>query len=65
VLGGSIARQIAKLANRNIPYHECHAQFMNVGWLGGRKIKCTLIQEFELIREFAFFWEFCEIHKNT
>jgi len=24
-LGGSIARQIAKLANGNVPYHRCHA----------------------------------------
>jgi len=30
-LGGSTARQIAKLASRNIPYHKHHAQFMNGG----------------------------------
>jgi len=35
---GSIARQIAKLANRNIPYHRHHAQFMSRGWLEGRKL---------------------------
>jgi len=33
-LGGSTATQVAKLANRNIPYHGRHAQFTNGGWLG-------------------------------
>jgi len=31
-LGGSTARQLAKLANGNTPYHRHHAQFMNGGW---------------------------------
>ena len=35
-LGGSTARQIAKVANGNIPYHRHHTQFMNRGWRGGR-----------------------------
>jgi len=33
--GESIARQIAKLANGNSPYHKLHAQFMNGSWPGG------------------------------
>ena len=37
-LGGSIARQIAKLANRNIPYRGCHVQSMNEGWPRGRNL---------------------------
>jgi len=37
-LGGSIARQVDKLANGNIPYHKRHAQFMNVVGRGGRKL---------------------------
>jgi len=31
-----------KLASGNIPYDECHAQFMNEGWPGGRKISAIL-----------------------
>jgi len=27
-----------KLASGNIPYHGCHAQFMNGCWLGGRNL---------------------------
>jgi len=41
-LGGSIARQIAKLADRNIPHHRCHAQFMNGSLLGGRRLLALL-----------------------
>ena len=37
-MGGSIARQITKLANGNTPYHERHAQFMNGGWLRARNL---------------------------
>jgi len=37
-LGGSTARQIAKLANRNIPYHRHHAQFTKAGWPGDRDL---------------------------
>ena len=40
-LGGSIARQVAKLASGNIPYHRCHAQFMN--GTGGMKFSAILI----------------------
>ena len=36
-LGQSIARQLAKLANGDIPYHRSHDQYMNGGWLGGTK----------------------------
>jgi len=32
-----------KLANENIPYHRHHAQFMNGGWPGGRKLSALLI----------------------
>ena len=35
-----------KLANGNIPYYRCHAQFINGGWLGGRNPLFS--QEFEL-----------------
>jgi len=35
-LGGSIAREIAKLANGNIPYCGRHAQFIEGGWPGGK-----------------------------
>jgi len=28
-LGGSIATETAKLVNGNIPYHRCHAWFIN------------------------------------
>jgi len=34
-MGGGEARQTAKLASGNLPYHGHHAQFMNGGWLGG------------------------------
>jgi len=42
-LGGSTASQLAKLANGNIPYLRCHTQFMNRGWLGGRKLFAMLL----------------------
>ena len=69
-LGGSTARQIAKLVNGNVPYHRCHAQFRNGGWPGGGIIfyslfcefKSSLVWEFDLFLEFSVFWEFCEIH---
>ena len=32
-----------KLGNGNIPYHRRHAQFMNGGWLGGRKLSALLV----------------------
>ena len=41
-LGGSIARQIVKLANRNIPYHRSHAQFINGGRPRGRNPSALL-----------------------
>jgi len=37
-LGENIARQIAKLVKRNIPYHKRHAQFMNRVGQGGRRL---------------------------
>jgi len=33
-----MTRQIAQLANRNIPYHGCHAPVRNEDWVGGRKL---------------------------
>jgi len=47
-LGGSTARQIAKLANGNIPYHRCRAQFLNGvgGGVGQESI------------DFSVYWEF-------
>jgi len=42
-MGGSIARQRAKLANGNIPYHRHHADFMNAGWPGHRKLSVLLL----------------------
>jgi len=45
--GGSLAKQTAKLANRNITYHKFSAQFMNgVGW--GR-------ESFQLLVFWGFF----------
>jgi len=41
-LGGSLARQIAKLANAIFPYHRCYAEFMNGGWPGDRKLFALL-----------------------
>jgi len=38
----SIARQLAKLAYGNIPYHRQHAQFMNGGWPGSRELYALL-----------------------
>jgi len=43
-LGGSIARQIAKLASGNIPYHGRHAHFVSGGvgcW--SRKLSALLV----------------------
>ena len=45
-VGGSLARQIAKLDNGNIPYHKHHAQFMNGGWPGGESYWLSLFHEF-------------------
>jgi len=57
-----MARQRAKLANGNIPYYECHAQFMNGGLPGGRNMLFSFLwdqvlscQELELFQEFIFF----------
>jgi len=57
-LAGSTARETAKLANRNIPCHGRHAQFINEGWPGGRN---PLSQEFQLsslVQEFKLYCEF-------
>jgi len=32
-----------RLPSGNIPYHRQHAQFMNGGWLGGRKLSALLV----------------------
>jgi len=61
----------SKLASGNIPYHRCHAQFINGGWLRGRNpflslfcgFKSTFVQEFKLCWEFDIFQDFCKIHK--
>jgi len=59
-LGSSIRRQLAKLANGNIPYHKHHAAFRNGGWQGGRRLLAFLVfWELELLQE--GFREFCEI----
>jgi len=72
-LGGSTDRQTAELANGNIPYHGCHAHFMNGVGLGGQEavsflvfwqFESSLVQEFELFQEFIFWGEFHEICKN-
>jgi len=47
-LGGSTARQTAKLARGNNPYHRCHAQFMKGGLAGG--------QEYSFARSFNHFY---------
>jgi len=48
-----------KLAKGNIPYHGCHAQFMNGDWPGGRNLfsgsSTLLFHEFELFHEFGLF----------
>jgi len=69
-LGGSTARQPAKLANRNIPYHRRRAQFVDGGWPGrvvGSGISAfQLFWEFKssLVREFELCWEFHEKSAN-
>jgi len=42
-LGGSRARQSAKLASGNILYHGCPAPFMNGHWPGDRKLSALLV----------------------
>ena len=59
-LGGSMARQTARLASGNVLYHGCHAQFRNGGWSGRRN---TLFHEFQLSPLFFSFpgvRSFCE-----
>jgi len=46
-LGGSIPRQTAKLANGNIPYHRCHAQFIGGGLAEGQESPLSLFCEFK------------------
>ena len=61
-LGGSRARQLAKLANGNIPCHGHCARFMNGGWLGGRNLySCFYEFESSPVQEFKLFQEFHEI----
>jgi len=70
-LGGRTARQIAKLANGNIPYLRRRAQFINGDWPKGQEsflshlceFKSSLFQEFKFFQKFSLFLEFCEIHK--
>jgi len=40
-----------KVANRNVPYHGRHAQFINGDLLDGRKL--LFFQEFKLLCEFG------------
>ena len=58
-LGGSTARQIAKLAKGNIPYHGRHAQFMNGGSPGRRSSPFLRVRTFlwvqSVFRSFAQF----------
>jgi len=63
-LGGSRARQIAKLVNGNIPYHGRHAQFMNGGW-PGRGENCLFSWEFvfSFVGFRVFFWSFAKSAK--
>jgi len=44
-----------KLASGNVPYHRCHAQFKNGGWLKGRRHLCA--SSFHE-RESSLVWEF-------
>ena len=63
-LGESTARQPAKLANGNIPYHGHHVQSRNGGWPGSERLSALLIfHEFEssLVQEFKLFHKFSEI----
>jgi len=64
-LGGSTPRQTAKMTNGNIPYHRCHAQFVNGDWPGGRRLLFfSCFHEFKpsFIWEFKFLGESCETH---
>jgi len=68
-LGGRAGRQPD---NGNIPYHGCHAQFVNGSWLGnlgGQEGKNLIFfflfsenfnYSFELFHEFGLFWELHE-----
>jgi len=58
-----------KLARGNIPYHRCHAQFMNGGWPGGRNpFICFLFSLFSMSLKFsrssAFFGSFAKFVKS-
>ena len=53
--GGSLARQTAKLANGNIPYHKRRAQFMNGFGQGEKAIGSS---QFPWVFESALGWEF-------
>jgi len=70
-LGGSTARNIAKVASGNTPSHRLHAQFINGGWLGVRNPLFQqfqlsfLVREFELFQEFHLFQEFVKFKKST
>ena len=42
-LRGSTTRQLAKLADGNIPYHRHHAQFTNGSWPGAGRLSALLV----------------------
>jgi len=59
-----MARQIAKLAKGNIPYHGLHPQCMNGGWPGGRELFFFLISVNSdplLFKTLGFFGSFTEV----
>ena len=55
-VGGSIARQIAKLANGIILYHRCHAQFVNRSWPGRKQSSFLWVQILFLFLFFSGLW---------
>jgi len=60
-LGGSTARQPAKLACGNTPYHRCHAQSVNGDWPESRKLSADLVSVSSnplLSGSLNFFWDF-------
>jgi len=71
-LGGSTAKQTARLDNENIPYHKCHTQFINGGVEGEKAIsflvfwefESSVVRKFKLFEEFRLFEEFNEIREN-
>ena len=54
---GAEHSQTATLASGNMPYHRCSVQFMNGGWLGGRKASLSFwFSNLLLAESLNLFW---------